>query len=165
MNPLSQLFALMLEQIPEFVPPKTWSDDPEKRIAQREILAGQLLFKEGLAACRRQATRAFFGMMGASPSAIKTMSESSLGFGMMGASSSSVGGSSSSNATSGGAAATASTVKKPRISSAVKPAAGVKQATLQSFFRDSALVEDARLVKEMRAIKTARKKASKGEDS
>jgi hypothetical protein len=144
MNPLSQLFALMLEHLPGYVPPKTWSEDPDKYIAQREILAGQLLFKEGLAACRRQATRAFFGMMGSSAA-------------------------SSSNATGGAAAAAAASFgipkeKKPRVSAATLAAklvsAGTKQTTLQTFFRDSALVEDARLVKEMRAIKSARKKAA-----
>lgn len=136
MNPLSQLFALMLEHIPGFEPPKSWAEDPDKLIGQREILAGNLLFKEGLAACRRAATRAFFGMMGAS---VPT---------------------SSSNA------APAPVIQK-RVSRAVtKPiTATVKQTTLQTFFRESALIEDARLAKEIRAVKSARKKAAKAASS
>jgi DNA polymerase elongation subunit (family B) len=135
MNPLSQLFALMLEYIPGYEPPRTWSEDPDKRIAQREILAGQLLFKEGLAACRQLATRAFFKMMGVSSTTVSSSNAAPLH------------------------------VAKPRISSAAKSTVvTAKQSTLQSYFRESAIVEDARLVKEMKAIKSARKKASKKTD-
>jgi DNA polymerase elongation subunit (family B) len=66
MNPLAQLFGILLEKIPGFKPPLKWSEDPDKLIAQRELLASDLLFKEGLQACRASATRAFIAKMGAS---------------------------------------------------------------------------------------------------
>jgi DNA polymerase elongation subunit (family B) len=132
MNPLSQLFALMLEHIPGYEAPRTWAEDPDKQIAQREILAGNLLFKDGLAACRKAATRAFFGMMGVSSSNAASTSSSSMPH-----------------------------AKVVRVSSAVKPAnIMAKQTTLQNYFRESSIIEDARLVREMRAVKTARKRAS-----
>jgi hypothetical protein len=64
LNPLSQLFGLLLEKMPGFTPPTSWNSSPEKRIAQREVLAGDLLFREGLQACRQAATREFIGRMG-----------------------------------------------------------------------------------------------------
>jgi hypothetical protein len=63
-NPLSQLFGLLLEKMPGYQAPTKWNQDPEKRITEREILAGDLLFREGLQACRQQATRAFLAKMG-----------------------------------------------------------------------------------------------------
>jgi hypothetical protein len=136
LNPLAQLFALMLEQIPGYEAPKSWSADPDKRIAQREILAGNLLFKEGLAACRRAATRAFFGMMGSASS-------------------------SSSNA----ASPIVSAPRPKRVSAAAKAEViTAKQTSISSYFNQSALIEDARLARELRAVKAKRKKAAKGED-
>ena len=61
-NPLSQLFGLMVEKMPGFVAP-TWSTDPDKLIGQREALAGDLLFREGLSACQRDAKRQFVSKM------------------------------------------------------------------------------------------------------
>jgi hypothetical protein len=57
-NPLSQLFGLMLEKMPGFVG-SMWNGDPDKR----EEVAGDLLFKEGLAACATLAKRQFVGKM------------------------------------------------------------------------------------------------------
>jgi hypothetical protein len=57
-NPLSQLFGLMLEKMPGFVG-SMWNGDPDKR----EVVAGDLLFKEGLAACATLAKRQFVGKM------------------------------------------------------------------------------------------------------
>ena len=58
MNPLAQLFGLMVEKMPGFVEPAgDWS-------LKREIIASDLLFREGLGACRMSATRAFIGMLG-----------------------------------------------------------------------------------------------------
>jgi hypothetical protein len=57
-NPLSQLFGLMLEKMPGFVD-GMWNGDPDKR----EVVAGDLLFKEGLAACATLAKRQFVGKM------------------------------------------------------------------------------------------------------
>jgi DNA polymerase elongation subunit (family B) len=61
-NPLAQLFGLMVEKMPGFVAPK-WATDPDKLIAQREALAGDLLFREGLAACQISAKREFVAKM------------------------------------------------------------------------------------------------------
>jgi DNA polymerase elongation subunit (family B) len=61
-NPLAQLFGLMVEKIPGFVAPK-WATDPDKLIGQREALAGDLLFREGLAACQMSAKREFVAKM------------------------------------------------------------------------------------------------------
>jgi hypothetical protein len=63
MNPLSQLFGLMLEHLPGFVAPREWATDPDKRIAQREVMAGDLLFKDALNACRNVSKREFMSKM------------------------------------------------------------------------------------------------------
>jgi len=58
MNPLAQLFGLMVEKMPGFVEPAgDWT-------LKREMIASELLFRDGLAACRMSATRAFIGMLG-----------------------------------------------------------------------------------------------------
>jgi hypothetical protein len=65
---IDQLFGLMVEKMPGFVAP-TWATDPDKLIGQREALAGDLLFREGLSACQNLAKRQFiskmFGSVGA----------------------------------------------------------------------------------------------------
>jgi hypothetical protein len=48
--------------MPGFVAPK-WATDPDKLIGQREALAGDLLFREGLAACQISAKREFVAKM------------------------------------------------------------------------------------------------------
>jgi DNA polymerase elongation subunit (family B) len=62
-NPLSQLFGLMVEQFPGFVAPREWPSDPNKRVAHREVMAGDLLFKEALQACRSISKREFVSKM------------------------------------------------------------------------------------------------------
>ena len=59
-NPLAQLFGLMVEKMPGFVAP-VWAKDVDKLIGQREALAGELLFQEGLTACKNLAKRDFVG--------------------------------------------------------------------------------------------------------
>jgi DNA polymerase elongation subunit (family B) len=59
MNPLSQLFGILLENMPGFVEPVKWSSDPDKLIAQRELMAGELLFRRGLQRCQSAATVSF----------------------------------------------------------------------------------------------------------
>jgi len=56
-NPLAQLFGIMVEKMPGFVAPKIW-ESGEKRVAQREAIAGDLLFKEGLFEGSRQTKKA-----------------------------------------------------------------------------------------------------------
>ena len=76
-NPLAQLFGLMVEKMPGFVAP-VWAKDPDKLIGQREALAGELLFQEGLSACKNLAKRDFVGkFFGLQPEGIRL--ESPLG--------------------------------------------------------------------------------------
>ena len=122
-NPLSQLFGLMVEELPGYTPPRKWETELEKRTAQREIIAAELLFREGLSMCKRSATRNFIQMMGG------TISE-----------------------------------KKKEVNAIEdKPiitykSAEKKQMTLTSFIRDTALIDDQRLAREMRAAKRGSKK-------
>ena len=54
MNPLSQLFALRVEEIPGYsAPVNGWPENPDKRAAARERMAGELLFNTTLRACER----------------------------------------------------------------------------------------------------------------
>jgi hypothetical protein len=59
MNPLSQLFGIFVDKMPGFVAP-VWEEDPT---SQKEQLASDLLFKEGLAFCKQSAKKAFVGKM------------------------------------------------------------------------------------------------------
>jgi hypothetical protein len=60
----------MVEKMPGFVEPAgDWS-------LKREFIASELLFREGLAACRMSATRAFIGILGSSSSVPKNILES-----------------------------------------------------------------------------------------
>jgi hypothetical protein len=43
-----------------------WEENPDKLIAQREIIAGDLLFRDGLTACNNSAKREFMKKLGAS---------------------------------------------------------------------------------------------------
>ena len=63
-NPLAQLFAIMLEQMPGYVAPPSWPSDPDKLIAQRETIAGKLLFDQGMSTCRNQAKANFVKLFG-----------------------------------------------------------------------------------------------------
>jgi len=73
-NPLAQLFGLMVEKMPGFVAP-VWAKDVDKLIGQREALAGELLFQEGLTACKNLAKRdfvgKFFGPLGQRPKEVQ----------------------------------------------------------------------------------------------
>ena len=75
-NPLAQLFGIMVEKMPGFVAPTTVAQG-EKLVSQREALAGQLLFNEGLGACRNSAKKEFmklFGVSGVPPVPVATSS-------------------------------------------------------------------------------------------
>jgi DNA polymerase elongation subunit (family B) len=69
-NPLAQLFAIMLEKMPGYVAPSSWSSDPDKLAAQREAMAGRLLFDEGMGTCRNQAKASFVRLMGGGTTAL-----------------------------------------------------------------------------------------------
>lgn len=64
MNPLSQLFALEVEKMPGFaMPAKGWDANPDKRAGQRELVAGDILFREALSLCSKAAARTFMSSM------------------------------------------------------------------------------------------------------
>jgi DNA polymerase elongation subunit (family B) len=62
-NPLAQLFGLMVEKMPGYMPPAKWAENPDKLVGQREAIAGDLLFREGIAACHGLAKREFVSKM------------------------------------------------------------------------------------------------------
>jgi DNA polymerase elongation subunit (family B) len=62
-NPLAQLFGLMVEKMPGFRAPAKWAENPDKLVAQREAIAADLLFKEGLDACHGLAKKEFVAKM------------------------------------------------------------------------------------------------------
>jgi DNA polymerase elongation subunit (family B) len=143
-NPLAQLFGIMVEKMPGFIAPGVW-DSGEKRIAQREAIAGDLLFKEGLLEGSRQTKKAlittnntaknkFIQMLGGGtptpvfrkPPVDETMAKAEA------------------EAFGGGS--------KPTIVPMLK-----KQQTLMSAFAmDTACFMDERLVKEMKAVRKTR---------
>ena len=58
MNPLAQLFGLMVEKMPGYSGPAQAQPD------KKEMIASDILFREGLHACKNAATRAFIQKMG-----------------------------------------------------------------------------------------------------
>jgi hypothetical protein len=131
MNPLSQLFGLLLEKMPGFVAPSAWAADPEKLIGQREDLACNLLFREGLQAYKHSATRDFIAKIGLSVG-VKSSGAPSV---------KSVKAMPSSNAT--------------LLADAFAGAPPKKQSSLDSFFKETAMMGDERLAKEMSLAKRA----------
>ena len=145
-NPLSQLFGILVEQMPGYVAPKSWHENPEKRITQREILAGDLLFKDALALCKKHATRNF----------VETM------FGSCGTSGT------EHSATNGPAKKKVSINMNPTVKT--MPAASTssgqsKQTTLSMFFKDTAVIDDAILARKMRAAKRATKEKKESDSN
>jgi hypothetical protein len=126
MNPISQLFGILVEKMPGFVPPaKGWDSDPDKAIGQREMLAGELLFKKGLQSCRVAATSAFISRMGGAVVAPPPR-----------------------------------TRRRPPPTDQLKAVAPKKQALLESFIKDTALINDTLLAKEMRKTKNSQRAAA-----
>jgi len=68
-NPVCQLFGALLEQVPGFVAPSAWAEDPDKRDSQRESMAYDLLFKDAIQQNDKHHKRQFFGMFGLPPQA------------------------------------------------------------------------------------------------
>ena len=125
MNPLSQLFGILVEKMPGFMEPaKGWSSDPDKAIGQREALAGELLFKRGLQRCCVSAARDFITKLGGTSVASKRA--------------------------------------PPSIKEVIKVGTGgtVKQGLMDSFLKDTALIDDQRLAKGMRMTKNSIRAAS-----
>lgn len=131
MNPLGQLFGILLEKMPGFKPPMKWSDDPDKLIAQRELLACDLLFKEGLAACRQTATRDFIAKLGGTSAPRKKVGDTPI-------------------------SAVAASAVIPKDVPLPK-----KQSMLDRWVKDTALASDEYLMKSMAAAKKQRKAKEK----
>jgi hypothetical protein len=72
MNPLSQLFGIFAEEIPGYQPPGAWDEDVG---AQKERIAADLLFREGLGMCKQSAKKAFISKF-FSPRATPTLTKS-----------------------------------------------------------------------------------------
>lgn len=149
-NPLAQLFGLMVEKMPGFVAP-TWATDPDKLIGQREALAGDLLFREGLSACQRDAKRQFvakmFPSVGGAVTAAATLTtqrpsinirKAPIDQTLIAAEAEAFG---SGNGSS------------PKIAMTPK-----KQTLISAFAVDTACFMDERMAKSMKAIKTSAKK-------
>ena len=152
-NPIAQLFAIMVEKMPGFaaLAPTTWATDPDKLIAQKEALAGRILFEEGMAACRRDAKRNFVakmfsGVLGVAPGVASTASTS---------------------VASSVATAPTRTRKAPMDDTMVAAEAAafgagggakkLKQQSMSAFVIDTALMTDERLARDMRAIRRSAK--------
>ena len=148
-NPIAQLFSIMVESMPGFVAP-TWATDPDKLIAQREALAGRLLFEEGLSACRRDAKRSFIKMFAGAGAATA--------------------GTSAVTPQSPRVFRAAPTDNTMAAAEAAAFGAGggakkLKQQSIMSAFAiDTALMSDERLAKSMRAVKAAKRKTNSKAD-
>ena len=77
MNPLMQLFGIFVEKIPGFVAPLKW-EEGDRLIAQKEMLASELLFREGLNVCNQLAKQAFLGKLGVVSKGIKKAAPSQI---------------------------------------------------------------------------------------
>ena len=137
MNPLSQLFGIMLEMIPGYVAPASWGKTPEKIIVQREELAGDLLFRRGLQACGQAAMSMFVKSLGGTASAgtaVQAQAKPKL--------------------SRGG-------IRTPLIDPSLLAAAPKRQSSIDAFLKQTAFIEDGRLAREMRAVKRAGNKSTK----
>ena len=131
MNPLSQLFGLLLERMPGFVAPQEWASGKknsgdDKLCAQKELLASDLLFREGLQHCKQYATREFIGKI------------------------------------TGNVVAHPRTISAkramPLANASLMAAAPKKQSLMDAFLKDTAMMGDERLAREMRASRKAKAK-------
>ncbi len=138
MNPISEMFGLLLEQVPGFraeMLPEGWRDlEQEKQFAVREKVAAQLLFGEALARLREQGKRAFIAAMGGGK-VVRPVVAATSGIAPRAVRKSGGG--------AGGAAA----------ATAPAPAPAKKQSVLDSWLRDTTLTDDV-------LLKLTRKKAN-----
>jgi DNA polymerase elongation subunit (family B) len=134
MNPLAQLFGIMLEKIPGFVPPAVWATG-DKLIAQREDLASDLLFRKGVQACQQMARQSFLVKMGATLAPSHSVKKTPK-----------------------------TMRPAPKIDPCVTAVAPKRQASLDLFMKQIAFSEDGRLAKEMRAVKRGSKSTKPSEE-
>jgi hypothetical protein len=129
MNPLSQLFGILLEHMPGYVAPAKWHTDPDKLVVQREKLAGDILFRRGLQRCTSVATADFISKMGK---------------GMV---------STSSAASAAKRLSAAVPVASSGLPAALAAVAPKKQSSLDSFVKQTAMITDDIMARKMRAAK------------
>ena len=130
-NPLSQLFGILLEKMPGFAPPMKWSDNPDKLITQRELMAGEILFRRALQQCQKFATANFITKNFGSVAAVAKRQP-----------------------------------LQPRQSASVLPAslqavAPKKQSSLDLFIKQTAIMTDTLLARDMRAARAAKREKKK----
>lgn len=125
MNPISQMFGLLLEHVPGFraeMLPEGWRGlDQEKQFAVREKVAAQLLFGEALGYLRESSKQAFIGAMGGK--AVKSVVAAVSGV--------------APRRTGASSSASASAGPGPRAA----PVPAKKQSVLDSWLRDTTLTD------------------------
>lgn len=140
-NPLSQLFGIVLESMPGYVPPDKWSDNPDKLLGQRELLAADILFKEALEKAKGQTRYAL--------SSCREVAKKNFILTQFGTSAST-----SSKRQPRQSAARSSPPTLPASLQAVAPK---KQSSLDIFIKQTAIMTDTLLARDMRAAKRERK--------
>ena len=131
MNPLSQLFGILLESMPGFVAPARWATIPEKLIAQRELMAGELLFRRGLQSCRSAAAVDFVSKMGGLPPASAPSTK----------------------------VPAVKRIKTPLLDAELAAIMPKKQTSMDMFIKQTALMTDSRMAREMVKAKRGAKAA------
>ena len=145
-NPLSQLFGIVLESMPGYIPPMKWSDNPDKLITQRELMAGEILFKEVLEKARGYTRYALSSCREIAKATFITKNF-------------------------GGVAAVAAVKRQPRQSAArsspptlpasLQAVAPKKQSSLDIFIKQTAIMTDSLLARDMRAARAAKREKKK----
>jgi DNA polymerase elongation subunit (family B) len=148
-NPLAQLFGLMVEKMPGFVAP-IWSTDPDKLIGQREALAGDLLFREGLMACQNSAKREFVTKMFSSSPVVTSTVQPSIYLRKSQVNETLV----KAEAEAFGAGNGAS----PKVAMMPSQKKQKQQSLISAFAIDTACFMDERLAKSMSAVRASKKK-------
>ena len=116
-----------MENMPGFTPPTKWSSDPDKIIAQRELMAGDILFRRGLQRCQNVATANF--IMKNFGNAVTTVKR-----------------------------APKRILSTPALPAALQAIAPKKQSSLDAFIKQTAIITDEILARNMRAAKRASEK-------
>ena len=77
-NPISQMFGLLLEEMPGTVPWSQKPEDPEKQLVWKEQMAAQILFGKAFQACGKSHTSAFVNRFFGSSVASSSVASSSV---------------------------------------------------------------------------------------
>jgi hypothetical protein len=120
--------------MPGFVAPARWATVPEKLIVQRELMAGELLFRQGLQACRSAAAVDFISKMGGkAPAAAPKVKRT--------------------------------TVKTPLLDAELAAIMPKKQTSMDMFIKQTALMTDSRMAREMVKAKRETKAAKEAKEA